>query len=185
MLTPSHIIEADYPFHYDRRKAREVILYIANRTLKSDRFHICKIVYFADRYHLEHYAGLIYGDNYTAMEYGPVPSGLYDIIKQADLSGDKDIVVTDSGVTALRDADLDELSESDKEALNWAIERYGNMPFKELSKISHDEVWNAATNNGKEITPNSPTRAVPIPFQRIIESTKNGDLIWSYLQEFC
>lgn len=185
MLTPSHTIQTEYPFRYDKQKAREVVLYIVKRAPKQDRFHICKIAYFADRYHLENYAGLICGDAYTAMQYGPVPSGIYDIIKHADSADDKDIKVSDSGVTALRDADLGELSESNIEALDYAIEKYGHLSFKELSRISHDEIWNAVTNNGKKIVPNSSTGAVDIPFQKILEATKYGDLIQSYLLELC
>lgn len=69
--------------HFDREKALEVILYIANN-LDGATFHsISKMLYLSDKLHLQEYGRLICGDRYIAMEYGPVPSAIYDMLKVA------------------------------------------------------------------------------------------------------
>jgi hypothetical protein len=50
-------------------------------------------------------------------------------------------------VIPLRKANLDYLSDSDIECLDEAIETYGHMSFKELTKCSHDAAWKAADEN--------------------------------------
>ena len=42
---------------------------------------LCKILYFADQRHLSLYGRSITGDTYIAMQYGPVPSNVDDILK--------------------------------------------------------------------------------------------------------
>src|SRR4030067_924651 len=69
--------------HFDRDKALEVILFVA-RSLHNPTFHsISKILYLSDKLHLQEYGRLICGDQYIAMEYGPVPSAIYDMMKVA------------------------------------------------------------------------------------------------------
>ncbi len=69
------------PFVFDEDVAIEVILYIANR-VPHPTFHlIFKIMYFADKAHLERYGRFICGDSYVAMRNGPVPSVTYDMLK--------------------------------------------------------------------------------------------------------
>ena len=48
---------------------------------KSDMHKLCKILYFADQRHLSLYGRSITGDTYIAMQYGPVPSNVDDILK--------------------------------------------------------------------------------------------------------
>ena len=66
--------------HFDREKALEVIVFIAQK-LKSFATHhsISKMLYLSDKRHLQEYGRLICGDRYIAMSYGPVPSAIYDI----------------------------------------------------------------------------------------------------------
>jgi hypothetical protein len=87
------------------------------------------------------------------MKHGPVPSGIYDILKAVRGDGDflfgeeisKSFKVVDRKlVRPHREANLDELSESDREALDWAIREYGRLSFDELTKASHDSAWHAA-----------------------------------------
>lgn len=48
---------------------------------KTDMHKLCKILYFADQRHLSKYGRSITGDTYIAMQYGPVPSNVDDILK--------------------------------------------------------------------------------------------------------
>lgn len=141
---------------FDPEKALNAILWIAKR-IPSPTFHsISKLLYFADRIHLERYGRLISGDSYVAMKNGPVPSGAYDIMKA--VRGDGACVVEADAQEAFtvyrayevvprREADEALFSESDLECLQEAIKRYGNLSFTELTRLSHDEAWNSADEN--------------------------------------
>ena len=64
---------------FNPEKSLQAVLYVANRLERKDFHKIFKVLYFADREHLTKYGRPITGDTYVAMEYGPVPSMIYDI----------------------------------------------------------------------------------------------------------
>jgi uncharacterized phage-associated protein len=73
----------DTPFTYDPKAALSAVLYVASR-IPDPTFHkVATVLYFADRKHLERYGRLIFGDSYVATKHGPVPSGVYDLLKSA------------------------------------------------------------------------------------------------------
>jgi uncharacterized phage-associated protein len=123
----------------------EVILYIAHR-ISDPTFHsINKIMYFADKTSLERFAKLITEDIYFALKYGPVPSNTYDLMKEASASGEFGFrIENDRRVVPLREANLDELSDSDIECLDMVIALYGNVPFWKRQEDSHDQAWQQA-----------------------------------------
>ena len=146
-----------YPFIFDAEKAVNTVLYIVQK-LESPSFHtLFKIIYFADKYHLEEYGRLIFGDEYIAMKHGPVPSNVYDILKAispyhqtyrheyiAKEFGDALLVKDNHFINALKDCDLEVFSPSDTKCLDKAINEYGSMSFDELTEISHDRAWEEA-----------------------------------------
>lgn len=132
--------------------AIEAILYVAERMGERKDFHkICKILYFADQEHLSKYGRSITGDTYIAMEYGPVPSNIEDIFKAIrgesyfsnyvddfrNIFGYKDKYC----LVPKRKANIDYLSDSDRECLDEAILKYKDTPFYKLTKLSHDSAW--------------------------------------------
>jgi uncharacterized phage-associated protein len=142
---------------FDPKKALNAILWVANRLLRKDFHRIFKVLYFADKYHLQHYGRLICGDTYIAMKDGPVPSAIYDMFKA--VRGEGYSPYTDVAIAAfsVRDrfflepkkkADADLLSESDRESLDWAIKKYGRKTFGQLKDESHDEAWKKAAQDG-------------------------------------
>lgn len=173
-----------YPFKFDRQKAIEVILYLCHNAPISDRIHICKILYFADKYHMEKFARLICGDWYAAMPRGPVPSNTYRIIKAADRGAIPEIAVNDYDVIALREPNEKVFSKSDIEALNWAIREYGNLPVGELIDISHDEVWRATTDNGQKFRSENALKSIPIPLDSILLSLEDGEDLLDYVYQY-
>ena len=70
-------------FRLNWQKAIEAVVWLAAREPGMTFFYASKILYFADKYHLERYARPITGDIYVAMEMGPVPSRIYDLLKQS------------------------------------------------------------------------------------------------------
>lgn len=118
---------------------------------KSDMHKLCKILYFADQRHLSLYGRSITGDTYIAMQYGPVPSNVDDILKAvrgdsffADYVGNIKEKITFENryiVNAITPPDMDELSASDIECLDYAIEFCRDKSFGQLTELSHGLAW--------------------------------------------
>lgn len=140
-------------FKYDR--AINSLLYsLKSLGGTSDMHKLCKILYFADQRHLSEYGRSITGDTYIAMQFGPVPSCVDDILKA--LRGDsffssvpeieqlKHCIVFDNKfiVRALAEPDMDELSGTDVQCLDYAIDLCKDKSFAELTKFSHGLAWN-------------------------------------------
>lgn len=172
---------------FDSEKAIEAILFVTSIAPIPDLYHVGKILYFADRIHLEDFGRLITGDNYIAMKNGPVASGTYDILKVA--RGDQgqrcpsgcstDHVKASLGVLpklnsnkviGKRAPDMDFFSKSDISCIEKAVEQYGNMTFDELNDISHDDVWKSADRNNE------------IPLEVIASHCKDGEQLIAYLR---
>ena len=145
-------------FEFDAEKGIEAVLYLAER-LQSPTLHsVSKLLYFADQAHLRNYGRFICGDRYVAMQHGPVPSGIYDMLKwrregtgwhhqQADKLERALGIDQGRDIRPLRKANIDLLSQSDVEALDWAIAKYGKMSFGQLTTESHDNAWRSAEDN--------------------------------------
>lgn len=172
---------------FDAEKAIEAILYVASKAPIPDLYHVGKVLYYADRIHLERYGRQITGDKYTAMKNGPVASGTYDILKTGNEDRalyqscpcNKDLVKAafrllgeqdEYRVVAKRDYDADFFSKSDIKCINEAIELVGRMSFRTLNDFSHDEVWSSANQNDE------------ISLEVIAKHCKDGDLLVEYLR---
>lgn len=145
------------PFRFDSEKALEVILYIAEKAQIPDIYHIGKVLYFADLSHLENYGRFICGDYYVAMKDGPVPSRVYDIIKDVrDQRGEpvlssarESFSVDGYRIVPHRSAEENFFSKSDLGCLDEAIQKYSSLPFGKLKDISHDAAYDTADMNGE------------------------------------
>lgn len=173
----------------DAEKALEVVLYVSKRT--NNLFNLVKTLYYADKFHLERYGRQITGDDYVAMKDGPVPSGVYDLIKlvrgdtysyeskiiethpeialrvevKTDIGGEKTFVYP------RRDPNLELISESDLECLDLSIKKYANMMPTKLRKLIHQEKSYKRTELDKQI-----------PIREIISlDVPNGADILEYL----
>jgi len=166
--------------HFDKEKAIESILFIAERD--KDLYRIMKLFYLADKLHLQRYGRLIAGDIYFAMKSGPVPSESYDLLKKVKGYQGKKHGITDLGfllnyytVKPQRDFDPDLLSESEMECLTDTMNEYGHLSSADLKKASHDEAYEKAWEN--RINRNS----VPISLKSIAEFLPEKDLILGHL----
>lgn len=142
----------------DILKLRAVVLYVVNMCQVIDYFHLFKILYFADREHYALYGCRIIKDTFCALEKGPVPSSLYDVVKyvtgkstelQTRLKVISDDIeacdpVYDYMLSAKSLPDMDELSKSDIETLDKSIRENSVLTTGELSEKSHDIAWQAA-----------------------------------------
>ena len=166
--------------HFDRDKALEAILFIA-KSLHNPTFHsISKMLYLSDKLHLQEYGRLICGDRYIAMDNGPVPSAIYDMMKVAagrrSIDVDWDEIIREAmavrhgrELVAKRDCDLDMLAESEIECIQKTIAEYGNKTFGELTDITHDSAWDATDDNQT------------IPLESIVATLPNAAEVAGYL----
>lgn len=132
---------ASITFQYNRAKAIEAILYLAQNVSESDRYGICKLLYLADKTSLERYGRFIFGESYYAMEEGATPSNAYDLLKAAADVAVDGLKVEGNQVIALRNPNLDGLSESDVECLDQIISIYGKAPNWRRGEDAHDAAW--------------------------------------------
>ena len=150
-------------FKFDKEKAISAILHITKELLgdvskiKPDLHKVFKILYFADQEHLVLYGRPIVGDYYVAMEHGPVPSNIYDMVKFVrgdsffcDIEGlDKYFEVKGSYIYPKQSPDMDAFSESDVECINKSILQNKDLSFDTLKAKSHDGAYRRATKDDK------------------------------------
>lgn len=144
-----------FTFNYD--KCLEGIQLLASRKPGITQYYIGKVFFFADREHLLDWGRPISGDRYVAMPHGPVPSTIYDLLK--DSSGEPDEIIDSllAKVSVKIDGNRIQvfsreltpnfraLSRTDEEYLLDALQTYGSMRFGELKDLSHkDPAYEAA-----------------------------------------
>lgn len=151
-------------FKTDQYKLLNSIIYILQKIGKTDKHKICKILFYADKNHLNKYGRPITGDNYIKMNNGPVPSFIYDMLKLQEeeieetflkeikkcIKTTKPYNVELSNKKVVFDDKY--FSETDLEELDNAIEFCKNKSFSELTNLTHNEkAWiNAIPNTGMD-----------------------------------
>ena len=143
-------------FQFDEKKGREALAYVASNWPNVTVFFASKVLFFAEKAHLNRYGRPIIADTFIAMPNGPVPSTLYDFVKgDFGLSGDpdafKEAIDTHGYPTILqrRAPEAGVLSESDMECLDEAIAFCRSRGFGHLSQLTHQErAWAEAATNG-------------------------------------
>lgn len=129
-------------FNFNKQKANAVILYLANKYNDISKMRLLKYVFFADLYHINKYGRPILGDRYVAMDNGPVLSKLYDMLKMPskDFHIEKKMLVIPD-----KQPDLDYLSKSDIEALDYVLNQYSQYDTLEMSDLTHEYLsWQIA-----------------------------------------
>lgn len=142
---------------YEQTKLIQVVLYILQKTGGIDFYHLFKILYFAELKHLAKWGTRITSDNFHALEYGPVPTCLYDVVKgqnvpDSDLlklfSNDVQFAGKDAPNVLLpqTEPNMDYISKSEIEALDASIDENEHLTFSQLKSKSHDSAWYEAYN---------------------------------------
>lgn len=173
-------MENQFFIQFDVNKAVNAILFITTRVKRKDFHKIFKILYFADRDHFSEFGRPITGDAYSAMDDGPVPSKIYDILKSVrgdsyfkdDGTFSKQFEIHDDFlIRPLKDPDLTFLSETDIQCLTKSIEAYGQLSYDELKEKSHDYAWRNTAKNAR------------ISFENILRETGEEEEFVSFIRE--
>lgn len=134
------------------QKAVEGVHYLASIHHGITPYYVAKIFFFADKEHMMDWGRSICGDFYVAMENGPVPSNLYNLVKREpfiddDIIADFDtrIIKEDRKMFPRCDFNQVALSNTDIEYLKKSEQLYGHMSFGMLRDLVHRErAWKEA-----------------------------------------
>jgi uncharacterized phage-associated protein len=164
-------------FRVNQDKVLEALVHVARARPGIDVFHVCKVLYFADKKHLNVYGRPILGDRYFALKQGPVPTLAYDMIERDERHLNGDLLDRLSSalsyyksendsyirITALREAESSLFSDSDIECLDESITAYADIDSNELIRLVHAEpAYQEVYKEGRKIA--------EIEYERIIES---------------
>src|ERR1035437_8347869 len=140
------------PFAFSHRKAAQALNFMARQAGGSiHKLKALKLIYFADRYHLRRYGRPVIGDEYLAMEYGPVPSGTKDIAELCGLLGREEKEYAKMFIrpnehhsySSERAVEEKVFSQTDHETLAWACQKFGRVPRFDLAEMTHGyPEWN-------------------------------------------
>lgn len=133
-------------FTFSHRKATQALNFFARQEGGVlNKLKAMKLVYFADRYHLRRYGRPVIGDEYLAMNYGPVPAGTKDIAEMNDFLGEDEASYAHAYLRPLdrytlsSEAPVDEkvFSQTDRESLAWSWSTFGSKDGFVLAELTH------------------------------------------------
>lgn len=118
------------------KKRNNAIQFFASKSHNGsiNRLKLIKLLWLADRIHLNRYGRFILRDKYKALPHGPVPSATLDIANQPIEN-----FITVEGYNLISEAQFDSkyFSKSDLRVLNEVWEKYGELSQYELRDFSH------------------------------------------------
>lgn len=132
---------------FDYKKATQAINFFATKAGGYiNKMKAIKLIYFADRYHLRKFGRPITNDEYFAMPYGPVNSGVKEIAENSDFLAANEQeyasiflkIPNQYGVRSIHPVEGKVFSESDVEALSFAWDTFGKYNQYELADLSHN-----------------------------------------------
>lgn len=165
-MTSEHL-KPPIKFKFDIEKLVACLYFFASKTKALDKLKAAKLLYFADKYHLTRHGKPILGDIYYRLDYGPIPSKSLDVLNEAiepyqlsipqeNLEMLKSYLKIDRSKShpvfeVKAPHDLDILSESEVEALQETIKKYGHYTGPQLIELTHKEASWRKTERNEEI----------------------------------
>ena len=162
-----------YPirFKFDVEKFITCVAFLASKKLPDlSKLKVCKLLYYVDKYHLIRHGRPVTGDIYYRLDNGPVPSASLNIMNEII---DRDEVISygeESNIEKFskylkvhrfpfqkypffqtkQNPELENLSESEIEALEQVVNKYGNCSAGKLIESTHNEApWQKAAPNAE------------------------------------
>lgn len=143
---------------------KAVVLYILKNCsdhVRRNVYYIVKTAFVAQLKHFTKYLCPLYEDKIAALQFGPVPSNLYDVLKIA--RGDantqyfhrddnlhlvyESIFFKDETFFSDENPDMNYLSPSAIECINEALNEVSAMSFDEILDATHGEEWARVFND--------------------------------------
>lgn len=142
---------ATIKFNLDLDRTREALAYLVSKSPSGlEKYVAGKLLFLADKYHLVRYGRTITGDRYFAMPHGPAPNRVLDLLNLL-LEDPENAPALSSILTVDRSYryprfrvaqpfETENLSQSDLEALDQTLARFGSKSFPELKALTHEMV---------------------------------------------
>ena len=130
----------------DTKIVIQALHYILKKLGKADKLKLIKLIFLADKYRLLKYGRTITEDDYYAMKLGPVGSTVKDVLSFNDFTLSETELdyankflrqINQDYFACKEELDLDMLSETDRDVLDYVVEKFGKMSSFELSEYSH------------------------------------------------
>ena len=146
LIMPSSVDTVVYPiyFRFKQAKGLAMLEYLLDQFEgKYNYMALLKLAYLADRQHLRSYARPISFDYYKAMRLGALPQNLYNNVTSVNLPDSIwENAVRDHYVIKLKHKPSHdgELSESDRRAMQWAIDKFGAVATRnefDIANLTH------------------------------------------------
>lgn len=126
----------------------EALCYLLSKLEAADKIFLVKLMYLADKYHLMNYGRTITNDEFFAFENGPAGSRTTDVLEfdpyvlGSCITMAKDLIRKGDGHQYLPGSkceshEAEMLSESDIEALDFVLEKFGKMNQWDLVDYTH------------------------------------------------
>jgi uncharacterized phage-associated protein len=132
-----------FRFHPEKAvEAAAILLKLHGKPMKY--LGLLKMLYIADRLALQRMEQPITGDHYVSMDYGPVLSGVYDLIKGQPVDEALPIWSTFispqnvNHVSLLKDPGDEELCEEEVEILKQVYQIFGHLNPFDVAEWTHD-----------------------------------------------
>lgn len=172
---------------FDVEKGVAALAFLSQATAES-MYSLLKMMYLADKLHLQRYGRFIAGDRYCAMKQGPVPSNAYGIFQH--LRGEAkrpqfDVAANyfdyrpdqDHAVTLKQAPDLDELSAGELDCLETIVDTYRKYGKWAVRDLSHDDAWKEAWRT------NFFRKATAMETAVIAQQFENSEVLLRHLQD--
>jgi uncharacterized phage-associated protein len=166
------IVIMSIQYHFHPKKAVEAAAMFLKLHDKPMRYlGLLKLLYMADRIALERIEQPITGDHYVSMDYGPVLSDVYDLMKGRPVEDSLPIWTQfisprhDYKVSLIGDPGNDELCEEEEEIIAEVYQSCGNYDRFDLAKLTHDFPEWQDPHGG----------AIPITVESILKSVGKSD----------
>jgi uncharacterized phage-associated protein len=159
-------------FKFDENKFIACVSMFAQEDLKAlDKLKVCKLLFYADKYHLTKFGLPIIRDTYYHLDNGPIPSRALDIMNEVICKDDIYLRAKESSKArflkylkpkketghkyptfqSVEAPDVDSLSASEQEAVRETVKRYGHYSPSQLVKLTHKEAAWKDTEKSSEI----------------------------------
>jgi uncharacterized phage-associated protein len=165
-------------FEFQPEKLVQALAFFAHRGIADlTKLKAAKLLFLADKYHLLKYGRPITGDQYFCMDFGPVPSESLDMISRfvapdevADRTREQLGAFLEREehqhplIRARRPPDLDVFSDSDIEALEHTVRRFGRLTAGQLIDLVHKDPGVKRADKGRP-----PGRRSELPYEFFFE----------------
>ena len=166
----------DYIYEYSAEKALESTKLITKRLGFLDSYTLGHLLFIAEMVHIQEYGRPVFGDRYIAIAEGAICSGIFSLCLDAQRGKVLEFICANSGIKSIQEANLEVLSESDINALNWTCDFYlSNENWKELCRT--DE-WKVVFEASLE---NNVIKFKLLNFKNCVLFLKDGEDIWNHM----